>query len=112
MGTTMRGETLNQHANFETFGQAFLSWTIMSTGVMWEGLLFDCLPPTDGCVESQTWAELVRDGPRGCGTYAAYPIFISYQLLVAMVVMNLFVGVVLETFESTRASEAQEELKE
>ena len=36
-----------------------------------------------------------------CGTIAAIPYFITYILIVSIILLNLFTAVIIETFEAT-----------
>ena len=50
--------------------------------------------------------------PLGCGTWLAYPYFISFVIIMAMVIMNLYVAVVLEGFsESSNANDDKNAIK-
>ena len=53
-------------------------------------------------MNSQTFEERQIDGIRGCGSALAYPFFISFMLLISLMIMNLFVAVVIEGFEESR----------
>lgn len=98
-GALMRSDGLHDHSNFETFGGSMLSWMVMATGAQWEFIVQACSRSPEGCVDDQSYADLMRDGPRECGSpTSAIVIILSFQFLVVLVVMSLFVAVVLETF--------------
>ena len=40
-----------------------------------------------------------------CGTIAAIPYFITYILIVSIILLNLFTAVIIETFEATHNQE-------
>jgi len=46
-GNVKRGENLDRHANFETFGGALLTLFRMSTGESWNGIMHDALISKD-----------------------------------------------------------------
>lgn len=47
------------------------------------------------------------DGIIGCGTYIAYPFFISYIIVVTLILINLFLAIVVGGYvESKKESEA------
>jgi voltage-dependent calcium channel L type alpha-1D len=52
------------------------------------------------CLYDPTYEEIEANGgqPNGCGSPVAYIFFISFELLVAFVFLNLFVAVILEGF--------------
>ncbi len=111
LSTLMPGGTITDRVHFRSFGTAMLSWIGMATGMIWEELLFDCMRHREGCLptNSQTFEDLMHDGPQECGNpMVAFPIFVSYQCLVALVVMNLFVGVVLESFGAEMKNDFEE----
>ena len=55
---------------------------------------------------------MVDGEPLGCGTWLAYPYFISFVIIMAMVVMNLYVAVVLEGFsDSSNANDEANAIK-
>ena len=73
-----------------------------ATGEKWNILMGE-LANTDGykgksCVSDQDYDERQRDGILGCGSFVAYPFFLTYMILMAMLVFNLFVAVVLAGF--------------
>ena len=37
--------------------------------------------------------------PEGCGSYVAYPFFISFFVVCAFLVLNLFVAVIMDNFD-------------
>ena len=43
-----------------------------------------------------------RDGILGCGSVFAYPFFISFMILISMVIMNLSIAAVIEGLDSAR----------
>eukprot|EP00397_Hematodinium_sp_SG-2012_P000372 GEMP01000372.1.p1 GENE.GEMP01000372.1~~GEMP01000372.1.p1 ORF type:complete len:2224 (+),score=490.20 GEMP01000372.1:55-6726(+) len=89
---------LSDFANFESFPLSVLLLLRVSTGEAWYMLMFDCAKNHPNCVEYQSYNDFMKDGGRTCGTIIAYPFFISYTLIVAFVVVNLFVGCVLDAF--------------
>jgi len=107
---------MSSHANFRTFGMAMLMLIRMTTGEGWNEIMAEAAD-TDGyytegggfvdCIEDQSYESMQRDGIKGCGTSMAYLFFISFQFIIALVYINLFVAVVLEGFsESEKESES------
>lgn len=85
--------------NFHSFGNAFMLLIRCATGERWHDIMYDIAADKPGCsVEPQSYQELVRDGPRGCGTILAYPYFISYIAIILFNMMNLIVAVVLDAY--------------
>lgn len=84
-----RGETLNEHANFETFPNALLLLFRIATADEWTGIMDDTgvSPP------------LCSSAAGDCGT-ALGPLYVmSFTLLTGQIMLNLFTTIVIETFE-------------
>eukprot|EP00736_Rhodelphis_marinus_P010022 Rmarinus@m.20403 len=109
---TKQGEYLNRHANFETFWISLLTLFRMSTGENWNGIMRDCMlvEECEGLTPMHT-VVMARDplvrcclddkfGVANCGDVIIAPIFfVSFQLLGAFIMLNLFIAVILENFE-------------
>jgi len=90
-------------ATFHSFGDAVLLLFRGATGERWHLVMHDLATSKPGCTtEFQTPQDLAEVGPRGCGTLLAYPFFVIYELLVYMVLLNLLVSVILDTFRRVR----------
>ena len=77
-----------------------------STGEGWNKFMYE-LANTQGykgveCVKLQSHEEVMRFGIRGCGTWVAYPFFISFTILVSMLIMNLSVAAVIEGLDTAK----------
>ena len=44
-------------------------------------------------------------GPQGCGTHLAIPYFLSFQVIVAMLILNLTVAAVIDGLEQATAED-------
>jgi hypothetical protein len=93
-GSTRRGDNLNEHANFESFPTAMLTLFRVATNDEWVGLMRDCSDFPTGCREAGD-----------CGSYAAYPFFVTFVVIVSMIMLNLFTAVIIENFENTQDHE-------
>ena len=93
-GSTRRGDALNEHANFESFPMAMLTLFRVATNDEWVGLMRDCSDFPAGC---RTEGD--------CGSYAAYPFFVTFVVIVSMIMLNLFTAVIIEAFENTQNHE-------
>lgn len=88
-----------------------------STGENWNGFMRSVIEDTEGCDKSPKYTPGVPwclgDGDsldciplNGCGAgFSAYLYFYSFTLLISFVILNLFVGVVLEAFETSNEGE-------
>lgn len=54
-------------------------------------LLFQCTSDPD-------YAEIQMNGVNGCGNSFAYPYYISFNLIVTFIYLNLFIAIILEGF--------------
>eukprot|EP00798_Chlamydomonas_sp_ICE-L_P015920 gene15920-22054_t len=78
---------INEHANFENFGMATILLIRIATMDNWSDVL---LRPEDSACTSE-------DG--NCGTYVAVAYFFTYLIFMSVILLNLFIAVVVETFE-------------
>lgn len=99
---------LNVHTNFQSVGQAFVTLITVSTGENWPKLMIALSRTKDldyDCIENPTYDDYVRNGyqPIGCGDYLLARIYFdSFQILVPMVFMKLFIAIMLQTFKKTQ----------
>jgi hypothetical protein len=77
---------LNEHANFENFPRAVLTLFRVATNDEWVGVMRDCA------------------GDEITGLFS-YPFFVSFVVLVSMVMLNLFTAVIIENFENCQDHE-------
>ncbi|KAI5766243.1 CACNA1S [Gulo gulo luscus] len=89
------GTQINRNNNFQTFPQAVLLLFRCATGEAWQEILLACSygklcdPESDyGPGEEYT-----------CGTNFAYYYFISFYMLCAFLIINLFVAVIMDNFD-------------
>ncbi|XP_045715996.1 voltage-dependent L-type calcium channel subunit alpha-1S isoform X2 [Phyllostomus hastatus] len=89
------GTPINRNNNFQTFPQAVLLLFRCATGEAWQEVLLAssygklCDPESDyGPGEEHT-----------CGTNFAYYYFISFYMLCAFLIINLFVAVIMDNFD-------------
>ena len=88
----MPQENITAQRNFETLGNAMLLLFQCLTGDNWSGLM------SDATVKEAS--GLCKDSAGNCGSSAAIPYFIGFQLLGSFVFLNLVVAVILENFSS------------
>lgn len=106
------GELTND-LNFRSFGNACLLLFRFATGENWNGFMRNMMVSVDNCQDTQIfnpdmpWCLKEDDHPNctpllGCGAgISAYLYFYSFVIAVSFVILNLFVGVVLEAFENS-----------
>jgi len=74
------------------------------TGESWNDIMFK-LTLTTNCDDEQTYEDMSTKGINGCGTIFAIPYFISFMVLASIIIINLFVAVVVDTFISISEKE-------
>jgi len=94
----MPGEVINSNNNFQSFLPSLLTLIRVTTGDNWTDIMNELAEAKQGCRDTQTWAELVSEGPKGCGGNLSYWYFVSFVMVNNMVIFNLFIAVVVESF--------------
>ncbi|XP_064327878.1 voltage-dependent L-type calcium channel subunit alpha-1S-like isoform X13 [Phalacrocorax carbo] len=89
------GTQINRNNNFQTFPQAVLLLFRCATGEAWQEILLDCsygklCNPESDFAEGEEYT---------CGTGFAYFYFISFYMLCAFLIINLFVAVIMDNFD-------------
>ncbi|XP_064492167.1 voltage-dependent L-type calcium channel subunit alpha-1S isoform X2 [Pseudopipra pipra] len=89
------GTQINRNNNFQTFPQAVLLLFRCATGEAWQEILLDCSYGRRCDPES----EYAEGEEYTCGTGFAYFYFISFYMLCAFLIINLFVAVIMDNFD-------------
>jgi len=87
---------IHRNNNFQSFTWALLVLFRSSTGEAWQEIMLSCIK--DPSVECDPRSDDAGD-ERGCGTNFAYPYFISFFIVCAFLVLNLFVAVIMDNFD-------------
>jgi hypothetical protein len=93
LGTNMfslveTGDVIGEMKNFKYFGSSFLLLFSISTGEDWNRIMYDTMKTSPYCIEGVN-----------CGSRLAPLFFVSFNILVSQVMLNLFILVILEQFE-------------
>ncbi|XP_048404382.1 voltage-dependent L-type calcium channel subunit alpha-1C-like isoform X6 [Stegostoma tigrinum] len=88
------GTQINRNNNFQTFPQAVLLLFRCATGEAWQEIMLSCLPGKH-CEKEPTRHETELN----CGTYFAFFYFVSFYMLCAFLIINLFVAVIMDNFD-------------
>ncbi|XP_060695860.1 voltage-dependent L-type calcium channel subunit alpha-1C [Hemiscyllium ocellatum] len=88
------GTQINRNNNFQTFPQAVLLLFRCATGEAWQEIMLSCLPGRH-CEKEPTRHETELN----CGTYFAFFYFVSFYMLCAFLIINLFVAVIMDNFD-------------
>ncbi|XP_055966549.1 voltage-dependent L-type calcium channel subunit alpha-1S [Sorex fumeus] len=89
------GTQINRNNNFQTFPQAVLLLFRCATGEAWQEILLAC---TDG-KRCDPESKFAPGEEYTCGTNFAYYYFISFYMLCAFLIINLFVAVIMDNFD-------------
>ncbi len=81
---------INNMRNFETFGSSFLLLFQCLTGDGWSTIMADSM------IDELT--GICSEAEGNCGSVAAVPFFITFQIIGCFVFVNLIVAVILENF--------------
>ena len=89
-GHVRHGVHINEHANFCTFGDAFLAMFRCATGESWNGMMHEA---------AQSAADgLCSEEEDDCGTWLAVPFFVSYVILSTFIVIKMMIVLIIENF--------------
>ncbi|KAG9328944.1 hypothetical protein JZ751_009134, partial [Albula glossodonta] len=89
------GTHINRNNNFQTFPQAVLLLFRCATGEAWQEIMLACLPGKLCDAES----DYNPGEERTCGSGFAIIYFISFYMLCAFLIINLFVAVIMDNFD-------------
>jgi len=105
-------KNLDIHANFQSFGYAFMTLMRCSTGEAWDYLMMDLGRHHSilfQCSDDDfDYEQYLANGeqPNGCGSSAGIVYFMTFYLMVPMIFLNLFIAIILEGFEQTNKKES------
>ena len=88
-----RGEVIDDYKNFSVFDRSFLLLFSISTGEDWNMIMYDCYRTAPDCIPGET-----------CGSVWAPAYFIAVITLSTYVMLNLFILVIIQQFESQRTA--------
>merc|ERR1740123_658559 len=87
---------IHRNNNFQAFGWAMLILFRSATGEAWQEIMLSCINhPDTKCDDASDDAGK----PEGCGSNFAYVYFISFFVVCAFLVLNLFVAVIMDNFD-------------
>uniref|UniRef100_A0A673FP42 Voltage-dependent L-type calcium channel subunit alpha n=1 Tax=Sinocyclocheilus rhinocerous TaxID=307959 RepID=A0A673FP42_9TELE len=89
------GTSINRNNNFQTFPQAVLLLFRCATGEAWQQIMLACLPGKQCDSES----DYNPGEEKSCGSNFAILYFISFYMLCAFLIINLFVAVIMDNFD-------------
>ena len=83
------GQVINQYKNFENFGNSMILLIAVSTGEDWNKIMYDTANTSPDCVPG-----------RNCGVGYGLVYFISFVVICTFVMLNLFILVILQQFDT------------
>ncbi|XP_053261769.1 voltage-dependent L-type calcium channel subunit alpha-1C isoform X4 [Podarcis raffonei] len=89
---------INRNNNFQTFPQAVLLLFRCATGEAWQEIMLACLPDKK-CDPESLESNNSTEGDHSCGSSFAIFYFISFYMLCAFLIINLFVAVIMDNFD-------------
>ncbi|XP_067269049.1 voltage-dependent L-type calcium channel subunit alpha-1D isoform X3 [Pseudorasbora parva] len=89
------GTSINRNNNFQTFPQSVLLLFRCATGEAWQQIMLACLPGKQCDSES----DYNPGEEKTCGSSFAILYFISFYMLCAFLIINLFVAVIMDNFD-------------
>ncbi|MBZ3889747.1 Voltage-dependent L-type calcium channel subunit alpha-1C, partial [Sciurus carolinensis] len=88
---------INRNNNFQTFPQAVLLLFRCATGEAWQDIMLACMPGKKCAPESEPSNSTEGEAP--CGSSFVVFYFISFYMLCAFLIINLFVAVIMDNFD-------------
>ncbi|XP_030622315.1 voltage-dependent L-type calcium channel subunit alpha-1C [Chanos chanos] len=85
---------INRNNNFQTFPQAVLLLFRCATGEAWQEIMLAC-SPNRPCEKGSEDVSVTED----CGSSFAIIYFVSFYMLCAFLIINLFVAVIMDNFD-------------
>ncbi|KAM4523368.1 voltage-dependent L-type calcium channel subunit alpha-1C isoform 11-T11 [Fundulus diaphanus] len=87
---------INRNNNFQTFPQAVLLLFRCATGEAWQEIMLAC-SPNRSCEKGSTNENSTTH--EDCGSQFAIIYFVSFYMLCAFLIINLFVAVIMDNFD-------------
>ena len=78
------GDVIGEYKNFNTFHQSFSLLFSIATGEDWNRVMYDCMRLEPDCIPNET-----------CGSAIAPVFFLSFNMIVSNIMLNLFVLVII-----------------
>ena len=96
----------NDQNNFRNILNSLVLLLRCMTGEDWNGIMHDLanydMYNGQEWIENQTYDDMQQDGIRGWGTWIAYPYFITFFILNAIIILDLSIGVFINALSEAR----------
>jgi len=97
--TIKYGEVINDNVNFKDAFSSLNTLIRVLTGDQWNEIMHELALNQENCIkEVQSYEELMKYGPLGCGTWSSYPYFTFFMILNSTIIVNMFIAVIVGTF--------------
>ena len=105
----MYRDNYNDQNNFRDIFNSLLLLIRWMTGESWNAVMHD-LASSDPYkniywVDNQSYYEMQKNGIKGCGSWFAYPYFISYFIINACIILDLSIGVFINALSDSKKYE-------
>jgi hypothetical protein len=104
--TVMYREHYTEQNNFRNIFDSLILLLRWITGEDWNAIMHELASKNsyDGVdwVDNQSYDEMDRDGVRGWGNWMAYPFFITFFIINAVVILDLSIGVFISALSEAR----------
>jgi hypothetical protein len=115
LGDLQYGAYMNAQANFRDFFNAMLTLFRVATEDDWPFIMYDISNPLPGCCDLDDCSDFVCENPTpdgvcvcGSGINALY--LVGFVLVLVFILLNLFVGIVLDSFRESRSMEGDPQM--
>ncbi|XP_078677511.1 voltage-dependent L-type calcium channel subunit alpha-1D-like isoform X33 [Branchiostoma floridae x Branchiostoma belcheri] len=88
------GGAIHRNNNFQSFPQAVLVLFRSATGEAWQEIMMSCTAGSGAMCDENSDSK-----GQVCGSNFAYPYFLSFYMLCAFLIINLFVAVIMDNFD-------------
>nr|AEJ87267.1 voltage operated calcium channel Cav1A [Dugesia japonica] len=85
---------ISRNNNFQTFPAAVLVLFRSATGESWQEIMLSCTG-----TDEKSHCEPGTNEHGLCGSWVAYPYFISFYMICSFLIINLFVAVIMDNFD-------------
>lgn len=107
-GRVMLHGELSYQANFQTFASSLLTVIRCATGEAWNDIMVALMDQRSilyQCIDYPTYQDILDNNGEGvaCGSYwASLAFFLSFQLFVCQIFLNLFIAIILDGFDDSK----------
>lgn len=96
---------IKQHYNFQSLESSLILLFQIFTGQNWDFIMFEYSLSKEGCVTEQNYESFSQNGPQECGNALGYIYFVSFIILMRLIMINLFLAMTIEGYFETQIEE-------